>query len=480
VLPEHCGATLAGRRHPFLASFLRGASCARICRRWRGMVKTMVELDDLTVKTLGPSRIDSPLAPLLNDRRQSFHNVDESDRVLFDDTVSALQARSTPHDRLPAFEPAGPRRKIFFDPSKTRAGIVTCGGLCPGFNDVIRALVMELHYRYGVRKIYGFCNGYQGFIAKYGRAVLDLTPRVVSDINEHGGTILGTSRGQQDAGEIVDCLEQMSINILFVIGGDGTLRGAMQITREIANRGAKISVVGIPKTIDNDIMFIDQSFGFQTAFAEAAKSIRAAHVEAKSSPNGVGLVKLMGRHSGFIACYAALALNDANFVLIPEVPFCLDGQYGLLNVLKQQLQASGHAVIVVAEGAGQEMMEKQHHDRDASGNARLHCVGTFLKHRITEHFAGIGMELNLKYIDPSYAIRSVPANPHDSVYCLRLGHNAVHAAMSGRTEMVVGRWHGRFVHVPMPLAIRERYRVDPDGDLWMSVLESTGQPREFQ
>ena len=408
-----------------------------------------VEAADLHVKTLGPCRIDSPLAALLDARRQTFHNVDESDRVLFDDTRSALSARALPFDQMPAFEPAGPRRKIFFDPSKTRAGIVTCGGLCPGFNDVIRALVMELHYRYGVRKIYGFCNGYQGFIAKYRRPVLDLNPRVVSDINEHGGTILGTSRGQQDAAEIVDCLEQMSINVLFVIGGDGTLRGAMHITREIANRGAKIAVVGIPKTIDNDIMFIEQSFGFQTAFAEATKSIRSAHVEAKASPNGVGLVKLMGRHSGFIACYASLALNDANFVLIPEVPFRLEGQSGLLSFLKMRLAESGHAVIVVAEGAGQDLMDGGHGGTDASGNVRLHCIGQFLKHKIVEHFAQIGMELNLKYIDPSYDIRSVPANPHDSVYCLRLGHNAVHAAMSGRTEMVVGRWHSRFVNVPM-------------------------------
>lgn len=444
------------------------------------MVELLVETVDLSVKTLGACRIDSPLLNLLDLRRQSFHNVDESDRVLFDDTVSALSGRTTPCDQLPAFEPAGPRRKIYFDPSKTRAGIVTCGGLCPGLNDVIRSLVMELSHRYGVRKIYGFCNGYQGFIAKYGRSVLDLTPKVVDEINEHGGTILGTSRGQQDAAEIVDCLEQMSINVLFVIGGDGTLRGAMHITKEIANRGAKIAVVGIPKTIDNDIMFIDQSFGFQTAFAEAAKSIRAAHVEAKAAPNGVGLVKLMGRHSGFIACYAALALNDADFVLIPEVPFKLEGKCGLLNMLKQRLHEAGHAVIVVAEGAGQDVLANGHLERDASGNARLHCVGTHLKHRISEHFAAIGMELNLKYIDPSYAIRSVPANPHDSVYCLRLGHNAVHAAMSGRTEMVVGRWHGRFVHVPMSLAIRERYTVDPDGDLWMSVLESTGQPRVFE
>ena len=442
------------------------------------MIEKLVECDDLRVKTLGPCRIDSPLAPMLEERGESFHNVHEDDRVVFDGTMSSLAGRPS-LENLPCFEPAGPRRKIFFDPSKTRAGIVTCGGLCPGFNDVIRALVMELHYRYGVRKIYGFCNGYQGFIAKHGRPVLDLTPKVVGDINEHGGTILGTSRGQQNPEEMVDCLEQMSINILFVIGGDGTLRGAMQISKEIANRGAKIAVIGIPKTIDNDIMFIDQSFGFQTAFAEAAKSIRAAHVEAKASPNGVGLVKLMGRHSGFIACYASLANNDANFVLIPEVPFRLDGGSGLFNELKRQLQDKGHAVIVVAEGAGQDLLAHADSGHDASGNRRLHDIGLFLRHAIIEHFGSIGMELNLKYIDPSYAIRSVPANPHDSVYCLRLGHNAVHAAMSGRTEMVVGRWHGRFVHVPITLAIRQRYTVDPDGDLWMSVLESTGQPRIF-
>jgi 6-phosphofructokinase 1 len=331
-----------------------------------------------------------------------------------------------------------------------------------------------------VRRIYGFCNGYQGFSARYKRGVLDLTPEFVLHINEHGGTILGTSRGRQDPGEIVDCLERQSINVLFVIGGDGTLRAALEVTREIAERGVKIAVVGIPKTIDNDIMFIDQSFGFQTAFSVATESIRAAHVEAMASPNGVGLVKLMGRHSGFIACYAALAKSDTNFVLIPEVPFRLDGDRGFLNVLHERVERRGHAVVVVAEGAGQDLLEQVPPQTDASGNARLGDIGLFLKQAITGHFARTGTELNLKYIDPSYAIRSIAANPYDSVYCIRLSHNAVHAAMSGRTEMVVGRWHGRFVHVPMATAIRERYRVDPDGDLWMSVLEATGQPREFK
>ncbi len=436
------------------------------------------EAADLHVKTLGQGRIASPLLHMLDQRERTFHNVDEEDRVLFDDTMSSLSARGVPVDQLPAFEPAGPRRKIYFDPSKTRAGIVTCGGLCPGLNDVIRSLVLELHKGYGVRKVYGFRNGYSGFIAKYAREVVDLTPERVAGINEHGGSILGTSRGQQDPEEIVDCLETMSINILFVIGGDGTLRGAQGIAKVIAERGGKIAVVGVPKTIDNDIMFIDQSFGFQTAFAEATRAIRSAHVEAEASPNGMGLVRLMGRHSGFIACYASLAMSDTNFVLIPEVPFALDGEGGFLNVLRQRIERRGHAVIVVAEGAGQDLLAASN-GTDASGNTRLQDIGVYLKGRIVDYFASIGKECNLKYIDPSYEIRSVPANPYDSVYCIRLAHNAVHAAMSGRTEMVVGRWNGRFVHVPMAMAIRERYRVDTSGDLWTSVLEATGQPRAF-
>lgn len=419
------------------------------------------------------------MLPLLEQRKRSYYNVDESDRVLFDDTASALATRGVPVEQIPGFEPAGPRRKIFFDPSKTRAGIVTCGGLCPGFNDVIRALVMELHFLYGVRRIHGFCNGYQGFIPKYQRPVLELTPQSVSQINEHGGTILGTSRGEQDPAEIVDCLERMGINVLFVIGGDGTLRGAQTIVREVENRNAKIAVVGIPKTIDNDIMFIDQSFGFQTAFATGAEVIQTAHAEAKASPNGIGLVKLMGRHSGFIACYASLARNDANFVLIPEVPFQLDGERGFLATLRKRIQTSGHAVVVVAEGAGQELVGGHDGRKDASGNPRLSDIGLFLKQKITDDFAAAKLELNLKYFDPSYFVRSVKANPFDAVYCLRLAHNAVHAAMAGRTEVVVSRWHGRFVLLPIPLAVRDRHTVDPNGDLWLSVLESTGQPPVF-
>ena len=435
---------------------------------------------DLTVKTLGECRRESPLTELLYLRRSSHHWVDASDRVLLDDTAAMVSARGVPVEQLPGFEAGGPRREIFFDPSKTRVGVVTCGGLCPGLNNVIRGLVMELTRAYGVQRIVGFRNGYQGFIARYGHPVMELTPDVVRGINEEGGTILGSSRGQQDPEEIVDCLEQLGINILFVIGGDGSLLGAQAIADIVSRRGLRIGVVGIPKTIDNDIPFIDHSFGFRTAFSRATESIRAAHIEARSAPGGIGLVKLMGRHSGFIACYAALAKNDADYVLIPEVPFDLDGEHGLLAHVRRMVSTRGHAVIIVAEGAGQEYLHAEPAGADASGNVRLHDIQRLLQQRITADFAAHEMELNLKLLDPSYAVRSVPANPYDSVYCVRLAHAAVHAGMAGRTEVVVGRWHGRFVHIPIPVATSRRSTVDPDGDLWLSVLESTGQPARFR
>ncbi|MFB9376121.1 ATP-dependent 6-phosphofructokinase [Kineococcus gynurae] len=436
---------------------------------------------DFTVETLGSCTVDSPLAPRLDARRTTQHYVQETDRVLFDDTLSKVSRRSGDVDGLadlPSFEPTGPRKKIFFDPSKTRVGIVTCGGLCPGINNVIRAVVSELTNHYGVRRIVGFKNGYQGFIPSYGHDIVDLTPKVVENIDNEGGTILGTSRGQQDPVAMVDCLERLGISILFVIGGDGTLRGAQRIAAEIKERDQRIAVVGIPKTIDNDIPFIDQSFGFQSAFSEATRSIRSAKVEARTAPNGVSLVKLMGRHSGFIACYAALAQNDADYVLIPEVPFTLEGPGGFLEALRAKVRDQGHALVVAAEGAGQELFEDVD-DRDASGNKKLQDVGLLLRQAIVDDFAAHQMDLNFRYIDPSYVIRSVPANPYDAVYCTRLAHAAVHAAMAGRTNMVVGRWRRRFVHIPIHLAVSARNQVDPHGDLWWSVLEATGQPWSF-
>ncbi|MEJ2664216.1 MAG: ATP-dependent 6-phosphofructokinase [Spirochaetia bacterium] len=363
-----------------------------------------------------------------------------------------------------------------FNPSRTTAAVVTCGGLCPGINNEIRTLVMELYYRYGVKNIWGIQYGYFGFCRDGEFKPKKLTPDLVKGIHELGGSFLGSSRGPRDVSEIVDCLQGMGIDILYTIGGDGTLHGAQSIFNEVQKRGLKIAVIGIPKTIDNDIAYVEKTFGLETAFSIAAKAIRSAHTEAVGAINGIGLVKVMGRYSGFIAANAALALNEVNFVLIPEVPFELHGKRGLLAHLKQRLDEKGHAVIIMAEGAGQDLIEGGSQARDKSGNVRLKDVGLFLKQEIKEYFKGIGHNVNLKYIDPSYMVRSVTANAHDAIYCVQLAQNAVHAGMAGYSGVVVGRWNNQFTLVPLWLSISERKYLNPEDPLWLNVIEATGQP----
>jgi len=399
--------------------------------------------------------------------------VADDERILYDSHTSKIQQCLDMGFQLPAMELAGPREKIYFDPSKLKCGIVTCGGICPGVNNVIRSLVMSLFHHYGVKTIFGFPYGFEGLSWRYGHTPRELTPQNVNYIHGMGGSLLGSSRGPQDVSEMVDTLERMNVQMLFAIGGDGTLKGAGAIAAEIEERGLKISVIGIPKTIDNDISFIEKSFGFETAVTEASKITNSAHNEATGARNGIGLVKLMGRESGFIAAYSVLADNNVNFCLIPESPFSLEG---FLAALRDRLERRGHAVVVVAEGAGQELMT-QSIETDASGNTRLCDVGVFLKNAINRHFKKLGITANLKYIDPSYTIRSVPATPHDASFCLLLGHNAVHAGMSGRTNMIVGYWKGEFTYVPISLAVSKRKRIDPEGSFWSTVLASTGQPR---
>lgn len=444
-----------------------------------------LHLDDLRVRRLGECRYDSPFSEMLSTKQTSPHYVAEGDRVLLEDTVSMLAEHGLPPGRVPSFEAAGPRRKIYFDPARVTAGIITCGGLCPGLNNVIRGLVQELSVQYKVKRILGFRNGLQGLTAEHRNDTIELTPDRVRDIHNVGGTILGSSRGGQDADEMVDSLVLRGINILFVIGGDGGMRAATFLSEAIRARGLDIAVIGVPKTIDNDLPFTDQSFGFQSAFARATDFISSGSIEAAASPNGVGIVKLMGRHSGFIASYAALAANAADIVLIPEIPFALGGADGLLAHVEQHVRSKGFVVIVLAEGAGQDLLEEhglpQHNGRgtDASGNVRLGNIGELLKESITAHLTAVGLAPAMRYIDPSYAVRSIAANAYDSVYCLRLAHAAVHAAMAGRTEAAVARWRRRFVHVPLSLMTSRRNQVDPDGDLWMSVLETTCQPAKF-
>jgi 6-phosphofructokinase 1 len=423
---------------------------------------------DFRIGRLGECRIPSPMSGV------RFTGDDE--RVLYPATLEELREGLRTAAEPLSMESAGPRQVLFFEPSRLACGIVTCGGLCPGVNDVIRAIVLSLHHHYGVHTVYGFRFGYEGLVRPFAHQPVELTPTGVNRIHEFGGSVLGSSRGPQDVAQMVDTLDQLQIGILFAIGGDGTLRGARAIAEEALRRGLQISVIGIPKTIDNDVSFVQKTFGFETAVFEARRAIYAANAEAEAARNGIGLVKLMGRDSGFIAAFSVLVDSQANFCLIPEVPFTLER---FLSELTRRIEQRGHAVIVVAEGAGQDLVAGKG-ARDASGNVRYGDVGLFLRDAIQDHFARTGVPIALKYIDPSYAIRSVPATPHDSAFCLLLGHNAVHAGMSGRTNMVVSFWNHRFTHVPISLAVAERKKIDPGGLLWNSVLASTGQPHDLR
>ena len=426
------------------------------------------------IPALGETKISTPVLHRA-DGTEEISFVADEDRVIIDIDDQQVSQMVKNGQSLPCFERAGPRRKIFFDPSKLKCALVSCGGLCPGLNDIIRSIVLELHYGYGVRNIFGIRYGLQGFIADYGHDLLELTPKFVVNIHDRGGTVLGSSRGPQDIDAIIDSLERMNIGLLFMIGGDGTLTAAGRIADTIIERGLKIGVVGVPKTIDNDIYMVSRSFGFDTAVDIATKAIISASNEAEGYPNGIGLIKLMGRHAGFIAATAVLAQQDVNFVLIPEVDFDLEGPNGLLNALEKRLAARKHAVIVVAEGAGQRFFEENKNEQDASGNIKLKDIGLYLKEAIGAYFAAKGIEISTKYIDPSYMIRSLPANANDRVFCNFLGRNAVHAGMAGKTSMLIGRWNNQFVHVPMKLIAEKRKNVNPRGSLWRSALEATGQ-----
>lgn len=429
----------------------------------------ILEQIDTEIETLGPAKIPNPM------RIPAQCFVPDDYRVTLRVSYRHLREELSQGRELPSLELAGPRPYIYFDPSKTRAGIVTCGGLCPGINDVIRSIVMTLYYSYGVTKIIGFQYGLQGFIPKYRHPVVELNPEVVKDIHTMGGTFLGTSRGHQDIEEIVDTLERHNIHILFMIGGDGTFRAATKIKEEITKRGLKIAVVAIPKTIDNDIWLVSKTFGFDTAVELACEAIRCAHTEARAVPYGIGLVKLMGRHSGFIAAAATLATKEVNFCLVPEVDFDLEGPRGFLSALEKRLLERKHAVIVAAEGAGQKYVLKDPPEYDASGNIKLGDIGRFLKEKIENYFKERNIEVVIRYIDPSYIIRSVPANVEDRIYCGFLGQYAVHAGMAGKTGLMISYLNDQFVHIPLKEAVKKRKQINPQSRFWLSVLESTGQ-----
>ena len=427
---------------------------------------------DFTIARLGECRIPSPMSGVRFTR--------DEERVLYHSTLEGINAWLDRLDRgaaPPAMESAGPRQMLFFDPAKLACGIVTCGGLCPGLNDVIRAIVLSLRRHYGVNKVYGFRYGYEGLVRRIGHEPLELTPESVHRIHESGGSILGSSRGPQDAAEMVDYLKDLGVGILFAIGGDGTLRGAQKIGEEAARRGLKIGVIGVPKTIDNDVSFVQRTFGFETAVTEARRATACGQRRGGSGAQRDRTREADGPRFG---------VHRGLFGSGQQPRELLPGSRGAVHPREVSVSAAGsgssadsHAVIVVAEGAGQDLMAKSQ-ERDASGNVKYGDIGVFLRDAIKDHFKRIGMAITLKYIDPSYTIRSVPATPHDSAFCLLLGQSAVHAGLSGRTNMVVSFWNHQFTHVPIALAVSERKKIDPEGALWNSVVTSTGQPRDMR
>ena len=424
---------------------------------------TDYKIGDLSISRLGEASIDS------NYKTEKNLFVDEETRILFHTKTKDIS--NFPDE--PKFELAGPREKLFFEPKEVVAGIVTCGGLCPGLNDVIRTITLMLLWQYGVKKVLGFRYGYEGLSSNAKEAPIELMADHVDNIHHLGGTMLGSSRGAQEPIDMVEILVKHNVSMIFTIGGDGTFTGAHALAEEITKQKLGISVIGIPKTIDNDICCSETTFGFNTAFEEARRSIQSAHVEARAAFRGIGLVKLMGRDSGFITAAATLANSVVNFCIIPEEEISLEGEEGLLRRLEKRFERKDHAVIVVAEGAGQNLMQSETSKTDMSGNAVYGDIGLFLKDKIKEHFKSLDKPVSIKYIDPSYNIRSCQANARDSILCLMLGENAVHAAMAGKTDMFIGFWNQSFTHVPFSAAIGRRKKVDLSSQFWQTVKAMT-------
>ncbi len=431
---------------------------------------TAEQLKDLEIERLGEPGIDSPLLG------SDYKFVEDGQSVLIFSSNKDIPDNCR---KMPAFELAGPRKKIYFDPAELNCGIVTCGGLCPGLNDVIRTITLTLTWQYRVNKVYGFRYGYAGMTSEPPAEPFIMTPELVDEIHLRGGDILSSSRGPQSMDDIVNNLEKRDIKLVFAIGGDGTMQGVNDLTAKIKERGLDIAIIGVPKTIDNDILGIEKSFGFSTAVEASRNAILAAHDEAKGAYNGIGLVRLMGRDSGFIAAYATLANSDVNYCFIPEVPLKLEGPEGFLHHLEKRLSRKHHAVIVIAEGV-RLSDEDQLSFTDESGNVKYEDIGKILENRIYDHFGEKKMPVHVKYIDPSYMIRGITANSDDSAFCLFLGQQAVHAGMSGRTNMLVGYWNQYFTHIPTSLATQKRKRIDPAGHVWQTILHTTGQTQKTQ
>ena len=411
-----------------------------------------------------------------------YTNPDGTCSVQEEDSTLSAHVRLLPE--LPASWAvrAGPRDTIYFDPSAITAGIVTVGGLCPGVNHILQALVVALT-AYGVRDIRGIRYGLRGFF-ETDYPPVPLSVESVDQIHLNGGTVLGTSRGGSNVPRIVDAIQLMKLDQVYLVGGNGGNAAADAIHRECKARGYPCAVVGLPKSIDNDILLIDSCFGFSTATNEAQRAIMAASVEARSAHNGIGLVKLMGRSSGFLAAQASVGAGVVDVCLLPEVTFDLQQ---VLSYVFDVLKRRGHAVIVVAEGAAQDTMRAELQasglevpdERDPSGNPLLLDVGKWLRDKLKAAAHERQTQIDLKYLSPAYMIRSVVADSGDAVYCRMLGHSAVHGAMAGFSGITAGVCSKHYVLLPSHEVVRTTRRLDPRGRLYRMMRAALGQPDFF-
>jgi len=399
-----------------------------------------------------------------------IHVIDDNNEGVLVDILVPADNEVTVYPR------AGPRSSLFFRPSHVNAGIVTCGGLCPGLNSVIRDVTKSCFELYGVQSVIGFHGGFSGiFSMPFERLTLEST----QGIQNLGGTILSSARGGFDADRILNKLEDLRISQLFIVGGDGSMRGARELVVAITKRPWPVAIIGIPKTIDNDIGLIDHSFGFQTAVEETLRAVRAAKVEAACSINGVGVVQCMGRHAGYIAAQVTLASAEVDLCIIPEVPIAIDGSLDVLEHVIRVVEKKGHAVVVVAEGAGENLLGKSE-EFDASGNRRLRPIGPWIKEAIAERLTMRGLGRQVRLIDPSYMVRSVAAYSVDSILCTLLSLAAVHAAMDGYTGVCVALVNGRSVMVPLDLIVEASPRkVDVCSRTYERIVSLTSQPFDF-
>jgi 6-phosphofructokinase 1 len=442
--------------------------------------------------------------------RVPYLNVIDDSHVILGDIVR--HGSSPPTSRC--WVRAGPRALCYFEPHSVVAAVVTCGGLCPGLNNVVREIVLTLHNTYGARRVYGVQKGYWGFHTPDADLSVGaarhpscpsadapvLTPEGVAGINTQGGTVLGADRGGLSASSVaadVDVILRFcanrGINQLYVIGGDGTHRGASSVALEAQRRRVPLAVAAIPKTIDNDVDIIDRSFGFETAYSEAQQAIRSAKTEAASALNGLGIGKLRGRHAGFIAAHAAMASGDVDLCLIPEVPVVFTGPASFGAHVLAVMRRKGHAVVVVAEGAGEkEILAEQRAAAtaasaaggacfDAGGNALLPEVGPWLKAKLSAYLTERGCRPICKYIDPSYMIRSVAAHAADAEYCMLLGQNAVHGAMAGFTGFSTGLVNNRMAYIPISaITANSPRKMNARGRTYERLLQITRQPDPLQ